>query len=82
MKKSQTRKIYELLKNGGKITPIRAFSEFSITRLSGIIYVLRRKGAEIETDLVDNKNGGAPYAAYWVSEEKMNKLFEIDGRIK
>lgn len=82
MKKSQTRKIYELLKNGGKITPMRAFSEFSITRLSAIIYELRRKGAEIETDLIDNKNGGAPYAAYWVTEEKMNKLFEINGRIK
>ena len=81
MKKSQTRKIYELLKNGGKITPIRAFSEFSITRLSAIIYELRRKGAEIETDLVDNKNG-APYAAYWVREDKMNKMRMINGRIK
>ena len=81
MKKSQTRKIYELLKNGGKITPIRAFSEFSITRLSAIIYELRRKGAEIETDLVENQNG-APYAAYWVREEKMNKMRMINGRIK
>lgn len=82
MKKSQTRKIYELLKNGGKITPIRAFSEFSITRLSAIIYELRRKGAEIETDLIENKNGGAPYAAYWVRDEKMNKMRMINGRIR
>lgn len=82
MKKSQTRKIYELLKNGGKITPIRAFSEFSITRLSAIIHELRKKGAEIETDLIENKNGGAPYAAYWVRDEKMNKMRMINGRIR
>lgn len=82
MKKSQTRTVFELLKNGGKITPMRAFSEFSITRLSAIIHELRKKGAEIETDLIENKNGGAPYAAYWVSKDKMNKLLKINWRIK
>lgn len=70
------------MKNGGKIAPIRAFSEFSITRLSAIIHELRKKGAEIETDLIENKNGGAPYAVYWVRDEKMNKMRMINGRIR
>ena len=81
MKKSQTRKIYELLKNGGKISPMRAFSEFGITRLSAIIYELRRRGAEIETDLIENKNG-APFAKYWVREENKKILEKVGGTIK
>ena len=81
MKKSQTRKIYELLKNGGKISPMRAFSEFGITRLSAIIYELRRRGAEIETDLTENKNG-APFALYWVREEKREIFGRVGGTIK
>lgn len=41
-------------KNG--ITSLQAFREYGITRLSAVIYDLRRDGYEIKSDFVARKN--------------------------
>lgn len=47
--KTQKEKILEHLLAKGYITSMRAFKTYSVTRLSHIIYVLRKKGFNIET---------------------------------
>ncbi len=49
MKKSQRELILEHLKNHGKITSIEAIDQYGATRLSSIIFNLRKEGYNIAT---------------------------------
>lgn len=55
-KKSQTSEIIKLLRKQGYITSFEAIERFGATRLSGIIFVLRKRGFGIETEMVQGKN--------------------------
>lgn len=55
-KKSQTSEIIKLLRKQGYITSFEAIERFGATRLSSIIFVLRKKGFGIETEMVQGKN--------------------------
>lgn len=52
-KVNKTTKVLEHLKKYGHITSLEAISLYSATRLSAIIYNLRKKGYDIETNDID-----------------------------
>ena len=51
MGKSQTEDILRFMKENGSISSVDAFREFGATRLSGIIFALRKRGYNIETEI-------------------------------
>lgn len=53
LKETKTTKVLEHLKKYGHITSLEAISLYSATRLSAIIYNLRKKGYDIETKDID-----------------------------
>lgn len=54
--KSQVSEIINLLRKQGFITSYEAIERFGATRLSGIIFILRKRGFGIETEMVQGKN--------------------------
>ena len=55
-KKSQTSEIIKLLRKQGYITSFEAIEKFGATRLSSIIFALRKRGFGIKTEMVQDKN--------------------------
>lgn len=56
MGKSQTEDVLRYMKEEGAISSMDAFREFGATRLSAIIFELRRRGYNIETEIWECKN--------------------------
>jgi hypothetical protein len=54
--KTQKEAVLSHLKSFGKITSWEAIKEYGATRLSGIIYTLRKEGYEIISEDTTNKN--------------------------
>ena len=70
-KTTQIRIVLDYLKEHGKITSMEAF-DFGITRLSAIIFKLRKRGYVITTERVQsvNRYGGAcNYGVYHLVQE-------------
>ena len=66
-KATKTTKVLEHLKKYGHITSLEAISLYSATRLSAIIYNLRKKGYDIETkdiDFIDRFGTKSHYGKY------------------
>ena len=66
---SQNRRILEHLQAGKSITPLEAIPLFGCYRLSARIKDLRKKGFEIETDMVSHVNSNGEkkrYARYYM----------------
>lgn len=55
-KKSQITDIIAHLRKYKSITSYEAIRKYGATRLSGIIYILREKGFDIETEMTQGKN--------------------------
>lgn len=55
-KKSQTADIIAHLRKYKTITSNEAYKKFNATRLSGIIFILRKRGFGIETEMIQGKN--------------------------
>ncbi len=55
MTKQETR-LLEYLKTNYRITPIEAWNELGIYRLSDVVFKLRNKKYEIETELIPVRN--------------------------
>lgn len=71
-KKSQTSEIIKLLRKQGYITSFEAIERFGATRLSGIIFVLRKRSFGIETEMVQGKNRyghSTNYAIYRLTKD-------------
>lgn len=67
---TQTQAVLDVLKSGDSISSMEAFSEFGITRLSAIIFRLRQKGYDIDSEDVETTNrfgGKVRYARYKLS---------------
>lgn len=67
MKLTQTNEVLEHLKTHGTITSIEAIMQYGATRLSAIIFDLRKEGHNIETQMVTGKNrrgGSTTFARY------------------
>lgn len=65
--KSQVDMVYEHLKAYGSITTWEAIKEYGVTRLSAVIYILRKEGYKIisETETTTNRFGKkVNYAKY------------------
>lgn len=54
--KSQTEDILKYMREEGSITSMDAIREFGATRLSAIIFNLRERGYDIETQIEVSKN--------------------------
>ena len=63
MKTTQNQKIKQHLISGKSINPIQALKKFSCFRLAARISDLRNEGLQINTKIVNIKNG-PKYAAY------------------
>ena len=72
---NQTTQILHYLKQGNKLTSWEAIHKFRYTRLSAIIYNLRRYGYNILAVMQVGKNGKR-YAEYTLINE--TKLRELD----
>ena len=70
-KTSQEKEVLDYLRKIGSITSWEAIVEFGATRLSAIIYNLRKKGYNIETNdvIVKNRYGNATVIAKYVLKE-------------
>lgn len=66
--KTQKEKVLEYLKNNKKITILEAIYQLGITRLSAIIYSLKKEGYNINTQmkLVKAKNGRKTSVAEYI----------------
>ena len=54
----------------GSITSMEAFQEYNATRLSGIIYTLRKQGYNISTtETYSSNQSGYTYATYYLEQE-------------
>lgn len=70
-KTTQEKEVLDYLRKIGSITSWEAIVEFGATRLSAIIYNLRKKGYNIETNdlIVKNRYGNATVIAKYVLKE-------------
>lgn len=74
---SKTKKILEYLKEHKTITSMEAFSLFHATRLSGIIFNLRKKGHIISSTLKDGIDNEGRYYRYSIyTYETPEEYFE------
>lgn len=66
--KTQKEEILEYLKNNKKITILEAIYQLGITRLSAVIYSLKKEGYNINTQmkLVKAKNGRKTSVAEYI----------------
>ena len=72
MNETQHTQVLAHLKKHGSITSMEAFSDYHITRLSSIIYNLRKRDYEIHTFMIDGKSAlgaSCKYAKYIYAEE-------------
>ena len=63
--------VLNYLKVYGKISPLEAYKEFAVLRLSAIIYEMRKDGYNIETKYTTSKNrfgASVTYATYIFKE--------------
>lgn len=65
-------RVLQYMRETGYITSWRAIAEFGITRLSAVIYRLRKRGYNIQTETVTGKNRYndiISYAKYTIDEQ-------------
>lgn len=75
MRVTKTAQVLEHLKNYGTITSWQAIQEYGATRLSAIIFNLRKDGYDIntKTELTKDRNGNVcQYAKYILNREENN----------
>ena len=75
-KKFKTQDVVKHLRTQGSITSVEAFELYGVTRLSSIIFNLRKKGYDIKTEdmIGKDRNGNtSQYAKYILEEDKMNE---------
>ena len=73
MRVTKTAQVLEHLKNYGTITSWQAIQEYGATRLSAIIFNLRKDGYDIDTktELTKDRNGNVcQYAKYILNREE------------
>lgn len=58
------------LKKGLSITSLEAFLHYTITRLSAVIYDLRKEGYDIQMTREYNEETGSTYGRYILIKEK------------
>lgn len=64
---TKTSKVLEYLEDGNRITSYEAFMKYKITRLSSIIFNLKKAGYNILTETKVSKDG-THYAEYYLGD--------------
>lgn len=74
--KTQISDITEYIKHNGSITSMEAWSKFHATRLAAVIFNLRKRGYDIETETCNGQNeyGSYTYAKYILMGEPNNAV--------
>jgi len=67
---SQEDKILEYLQAGNYLTPITALEKFGCFRLGARCFELRRKGYNIQSEIVKGDNR-KHFSRYWLSDEPL-----------
>lgn len=70
---TQREAILNVLKSGESITSFEAFSEFGITRLSAIVFDLRKKGYLISSEDIETTNrfgGKVRFSRYKLEDQQ------------
>lgn len=73
---TQTSAVLAHMRKFGGITSMEAFKEYGATRLSGLIFELRKRGFQIVTEMQSGVNrfgGSCCYAKYVLIEDDQNK---------
>jgi hypothetical protein len=68
--KSQNEIVLAHLRDGRSITTWEAIKAYRITRLSRVIYDLRKKGYEIKDKKITDLLTGKKYTRYWIKERE------------
>ncbi len=68
---SQANKVLAYMMQGNRITPLEALRLFGSMRLSAIIFVLRDRGYNIQSERVKTENNKW-VAQYWINPEDRN----------
>ena len=68
MKQTQIEQVAKHLEKHGSITSWEAIMNYRATRLSAIIFILRKRGMQIATDLVTKD--GSTFAVYRLESEE------------
>lgn len=75
---NETKAVLNHLKNGKHITSMQAFKTYGVTRLSGIIYYLKKQGYNIKSisKTVKTRYGATTVVSeyYLASEEHCNEV--------
>ena len=82
MTSAQRLRILKHLRRCGSITSWEAIKEYGITRLSAVIFDLRKMGWDIPDEWEHTTNRyGEPtkFKRYYLAEEQRNKVAEIKG---
>ena len=69
---TQTELVIKYINDFGSITPLNAFADLGVTRLSACIFVLRKRGFPIVTHIEESTNRYGKtvrYARYKISEK-------------
>lgn len=72
-KTNKTTEVLNYLKENGSITSMEAFTKFGATRLSAIIFTLRRRGYEIhnkDKTILDRYGNKCNFVEYVLEDEK------------
>ena len=72
---TQRHKVLEHLQTNGSITSWEAITRFHATRLSGIIFDLKKMGYPIQSTI--EYNGDTHYARYTLEAQDDNKTTEV-----
>lgn len=73
---SQKQMVLDYIREFGSITPIEAFRDLGITRLSAIVFILKEEGHDIEKVLETGKNrfgNSTRYARYSFGKGEINE---------
>lgn len=77
---TQEQRILEYLQDFGSITSWEAIKEFGVTRLSAIVFNLRKRGYNIETSFETAKNRYGDKVSYGVYKLNIMKERQNDSR--
>lgn len=73
---AQADMVLDYIERFGSITPLDAFRDLGVTRLSAVVFDLRRKGHDIETAMESAQNRfgkKTSYARYRMADRKIEK---------
>lgn len=76
--RKQAKRVLDYIDQFGSITSFEAFSDSGITRLSAVVFDLRKEGYNIQSETIGRKNRYgelAHFSKYFIPQEEQVSLF-------